>query len=147
MSCNEKCGFSACSCLGVVISLIFGTLVAVLFALNLIPLINTVVWIVFGLAVLILLLLVLGVFLGAVTLSGALRKCLCKNALCLLTGVIGTIISAIVALSIVLNPALILVVIFTGILAFFFALMTIGLIAFIKCIICMLCSRLMNDSD
>lgn len=135
MSHNERSCFGACSCLGLVISLFFGAIVGVLFALDYIPFITTIVWVVFGLAVLTLILLVAGVYLGAVSFPDVLKRCLSANALCLLAGTIGTILAAIVALSVVLNPALLAVDFIISILAFFFALMIIGLISLIYCIV------------
>lgn len=140
MSWNEKCGFSACSCLGIVISIIFATVIAVLFAFGLIPLIFIGIWIALGLAVLFLILLVIGIYSAATCPHNLLQRCICKNALCLLVAIIGTIITAIVALSIILIPVLISSIIIIAILAFFFSLMIIGLVAFIGCLICKLCS-------
>lgn len=133
MSCNRN--FDACGSIGIVISVVIGALVAVLFNLGFIPGITTVVWVVFGLSVLTLILLVWGAYLSAVSIPGVLRICVSRNGICLLAGIIGTLISAIIALSIVLVPASILITIFIGIFAFFFALMIIGLIALLRCII------------
>jgi len=136
--CHHKCRFTACSCLGVGISILVGAVVGVLFAFGLIPFITTIVWVVFGLAVLTLIFLVAGIFLSATGCckSEALQKCTIRNTPCLLAGIIGTIISAIIALSIVLTPALIVVIVFIAILGFFFSLMIIGLIAYLSCITC-----------
>lgn len=141
MSCNDKCGFRACSCIGVLISIVFGALIGVLFAFDYITFISTIVWIVFGLGVLNLLFLIIGVYLAAVTFPDLLKRCCCANAICWLAGIIGTIIAAIVALSIVLDTALLAVIIVIAIMAFFFALMLIGLIAIVQCIVCNLCGR------
>ena len=140
MSCKDKCGFSACGCLGIVISIVFAAIIAVLFAFGLIPFIVTVTWIAFGLAVLALIILIIGIYSAALCPHNALQKCICRNAICLLAAIIGTIISAIAALAIVLIPIFISVIILVAIGAFFFALMMIGLIAFISCIVCRLCS-------
>ncbi|HOJ48593.1 MAG TPA: hypothetical protein PLD48_06985 [Bacillota bacterium] len=133
MSCKKN--FDACGSIGILISIVFGALIAVLFNLGLITFLNIAVWIVFGLSVLFLILLVAGVYLSAVSIPGVLRYCVSKNGLCLLAATIGTLISAIVALSIVLNPASILITIFIAVFAFFFALMIIALIALLRCII------------
>jgi len=136
---SRNCGFRACESIGLIISIVFGVLVAALFASGLIPFITTAVWILFGLAVLFLVFLVSGVYFAALSVAPALQKCICKNALCLLAGTIGTIISAIVALSIELVFTLIAVIVIIGFLAFFFALMILGLIALIRCIVDKLC--------
>ncbi len=117
------------------VSIVFGVLVAVLFNLGLIPGITTIVWIVFGLSVLALILLVWGGYLSAVSIPGILRICISRNGVCLLAGIIGTLISAIIALSITLVTSSILITVFIGIAAFFFALMIIALIALLRCII------------
>jgi len=150
MSCDrrcDKCDFTACSCLGVVISIVFGAAIGVLFAFRFIPAIVTAIWIAFGLAVLALIILTACVLLGAVSRTRAIRKCCCRNTTCLLVGIFGTIISAIVLLAIVLNPAIILIITFVAIGAFFFSLMIIGLIALISCITCEQCSRITEGED
>jgi len=140
MSCNNKCDFSSCSCIGILISVIFGAIVGVLFAFGFIPFIQVATWIAFGLGVLFLILLILGVYLSAVTGSNPLSRCLCKNTSCLLAGIFGTIIATIAALSIVLTPVFISVITLVAIGAFFFSLMVIGIIGFINCIVCRMCS-------
>ncbi|MPN25107.1 hypothetical protein SDC9_172514 [bioreactor metagenome] len=139
MSCSGGCKFSACSCLGVVISIIFGAVIGVLFAFDLIPFITTALWIVFGLGVLALIFLLIAVLVGAATGSPALSKCLCSNALCLLVGTIGTIVSSVIALSFVLEATSIFAAAIVAIVAFFLAFMLIGLIAMIACIASELC--------
>jgi hypothetical protein len=133
MSCDKK-GFDACGSIGLVVSIVFGALIGVLFNLGLIPFIVTTVWIVFGLAVLALILLVWGVYLASVSPPGVLRICVDRKGLCLLAGIIGTLIFSIVALSITLTTT-ILITIIIAILAFFFALMLLAIIALLRCII------------
>jgi hypothetical protein len=67
---------------------------------------------------------------------GVLLKCLRQHAACLLTGIIGTIISAIIIISIAIVTSSLLVQIFVAILAFFFAFMITELISFIICLSC-----------
>lgn len=141
MNCNrnEKCGFSSCSCLSIVISIVFGAIVGIAYAYRIIPCILVSVWIAFILGILALILLAVSVFIAAVTAPNALSKCLCGNAACLLAGIFGTIISALIVLSIVLNHTCILAVTLVAIGAFFFSLLVIGLIAYIYCIVCRMC--------
>ena len=136
--CDDNCSFNAFSGLGIVISVMFGAIIAILFAFDFIPGIVTSTWIAFGLGVLSLVILVIGVFLAAVTGPNALSKCLSRNTTCFLIGIIGTIISSLAALSIVLDTTFISVIILVAIGAFFFSLMIIGLIALINCIVCKL---------
>lgn len=141
MSCNSsRCRFNACSCCGILISVIIAAIVAVLFAFYLIPFIEVIVFIALGLAVLTFIILIIGIFLTAVTLSIPLQKCVCKNALCMLVGIIGTIILAIIALAFPLIPSLVFSIIVIALGAFFFALMIIGLLVFVVCLLCKLCS-------
>lgn len=137
---SKSRGFRACDTIGLIISIVFGALVAALFASGLIPFITTAVWILLGLAGLLLIFLVSGLYLAASSSdSSSLRKCICKSALCLLAGTIGTIILAIIALSVELITTSVIVIVIIGLLAFFFALMVLGIISFIRCIVGKLC--------
>lgn len=140
MNCN-RCGFTACSCIGIIISIIFSVIIGLLFAFGFIPGIVISTWIAFGLSILTLIFLMLLVLTNAAKPSEALKKCLCNNTACLLTGIFGTIISSLAALSIVLTPEFISVIVLVAIGAFFFMLMIIGLIAIISCIVCNFCSN------
>ncbi|NCA67894.1 MAG: hypothetical protein EOM87_07525 [Clostridia bacterium] len=108
----------------------------VLFAFGLIPFIQIAVWIAFGLSVLTLILLVVGVLLGAVTAPGILSKCLCNNLVCLLVGIFGTLLVSLAALSIVLTPAFVLVTALVALGAAFFTILIISIICFIACFLC-----------
>lgn len=121
--------------LSIIISILFGAIIGILFAFGFIPGIVIATWISFGLAVLTLIFLVTGVFLGAVTRSQILWRCLRAKTEFLLVGIVGTLITSLAALSIILLPS-ISVIILVAIGAFFFALMIIGLIFLIKCIVC-----------
>jgi len=137
----DRCNCKACSCIGLIISIVFAAIIGTLFALNLITSIVVSVWIAFGLGVLGLIILTTGAFLGAVTFPNALTSCLCKNGNCLLAGAIGTIISALIALSFTLSSTGVFAIIIIILLAFFFALMIVALVALLSCIICRMCSR------
>lgn len=139
MSFSGKYHSEGCCLIGVVISIIVGIIIGILFAFGFIPNIVTAVWIAFGFAVLTLIFLVVAVFLAVYTESKILIKCLKRNISCLLVGIIGTLIFALAALSIVLNPAFVTVVILIGLGAFFTSLMLILLICFILCIVDKLC--------
>ena len=135
MECNNENPISVCSFFSVIISVLAGAIIGVLYALCFIPFITTAVWIAFGLGVLALIFLVAGVFLAAVLQPYALIKCLRGNSTYLLVGIIGTILSALAALSIVLIPFCIPAITLIAIGAFFFTLMIFGLINFIICIV------------
>jgi len=135
VSYNGKYNSTACGFIGVLTSIAIGVIIGILFALGFIPNIVTAVWIAFGLAVLTLVILVIAVFLAVYTESKILSKCLKRHISCLMAGILGTLISALAALSIVLNPAFISVVILVGIGAFFTSLMIISLVLFVLCIV------------
>lgn len=141
MGCNEKCSFNACSCTGILISIVIGAIFGLLYAFGLLPGIVVAAWIAFGLAVLAITGLVAGVFVAAVHPVSPLSKCLCKNTTCLLAGIIGTILTTLVLLSVALSPGFLAVIILVAIAAFFFTLMTIGIIKFIQCIVHKLCTH------
>jgi len=137
----DGCSFNACSCLGIIISVVFGAIVGVLFAFGFIPFIETAAWIALGLGVFSLIVLIAASFLAGITAPNPLSSCLCGNAACLLAGIIGTIIASIIALSIVLDPAFISVIALVAIGALFFALMIVGLISLICCIASRACAQ------
>ncbi len=121
-------------CIGVLLSLIAGIIAGVLFAFHVFTFLPVGVWIVLGIAVLTLIFVELALIFGALSFTNPLNECLRRGIRCLLIGIFGTIILAIILLSILLTistPVIILV----GLLAFFFVLMVISLIALIRCII------------
>lgn len=133
---SEKHTFEACGCLGIIISIIAGAVVGILFAFGLIPLVGASIIAALGLGVLALIFLLASVLLAAMTAPNALSKCLCKNIVCLLVSIFGTILSALSALSVILLPIFLAVIALVAVTAFFFTLMIIQLIAFIYCIVC-----------
>lgn len=141
MGCRNRCGFTACGCLGVVISIVFGAIVGVLFAFGFIPNIVTVAWIAFGLSVLTLIFLMVAALITASGRTCILAKVLCTNGICLLISTVASILIALAALAIVLTPAFISVITLVALGAFFVALMTLSLMAFIANIICESCGR------
>lgn len=140
MDCNRKCSLG-CSCAALVISAVFAAVVGVLFYFRYISFIVTAVWIAFGLGVLILILLFASLVYAATHPCWILPGCLCARGGCLLLGSVGTVVSALAALSIALSPRLIFDVILVSVGAFFTALMLLALIALLLCIICALCGR------
>jgi len=126
--------FSICGCFGVIVSVVVGALVGIVFAFGLIPLVGASILAAFGLAVLALVFLLVCVLLSAMTPPNVLSKCLCKNIVCLLVSIFGTIFATLSALSVVLLPIFIAVIGLIAVTAFFFTLMIIELIAFIYCI-------------
>jgi len=136
---SQQNNSTVCCIIGILIGLIIGIIIGVLFAFGYIPYITTAVWIAFGLAALSLIIIVAAVLLAVSTNSKLLAKCLKHNITCLIVGTLGTLISALAALSIELNTAYLSVAILIGIGAFFTSLMLIALIIFILCIVDNLC--------
>ncbi len=134
MNSSGKCFNITWCCIGIFISLIVGIIIGVLFAFHVFTSLITAVWILLGIAVLTLIFVELALIFGALSFTNPLNECLRRGIRCLLIGIIGTIIIAIILLSITLTIS-IPVIILVGLLAFFFTLMIISLIALIRCII------------
>lgn len=134
MNSSVKCFNLAWCCIGIFISLLVGIIVGVLFAFNVFASLETGVWIVLAIAVLTLIFVELALIFGAISFTNPLNECLRRGIRCLLIGIFGTIILAIILLSIGIIICL-PVIIIVGLLAFFFTLMIISLIALIRCII------------
>ena len=137
MSCRHSCENVGNTCLELFISLVLAVAVGVLFAYALIPGIVTGIWIVFGLAVLNLILLIVGLYTASIFRRSSLGRCLfCKGQI-FLAGIIGTILLALVLLSIqtFIVPTSILIAAIVAIGAFFAALMGVELVVFLTCLI------------
>ena len=135
--CNRNS--TACSFLGILMSIVLGALVGVLYAFCQIPYLTTGLWIMLGLGVFSFLFLFIGLYLAANTAFIALSKSLCKHVICMLIGIIGTIISALILLAAPLNFAYISNIVIVSVGAFFLALLIIELINFVICIARKMC--------
>jgi hypothetical protein len=140
MDCRKNC-LIACGCINLTISTIFAAAIGILFFFNYIPSIVTAIWISFGLGVLSLILLFVGLLGASANPCRILSRCLCARGGCLLVGSIGTIVSALTALAIVLNPSWILTVILVAIGAFFTAMMLVALFSILMCFVCAQCGH------
>lgn len=114
----------------IALSIIFGIIVGALFFMGFITGIETVIWIVFGLAVLNYILFLMIDLLD----SEHLRTCKCKYLTGIFVGIIGTIILSIVALGIVLSVGSIISSIVAAIGGFFVAFMFINILLFLLCL-------------
>lgn len=114
----------------IALSIIFGIIVGALFFMGFITGIETVIWIVFGLAVLNYILFLMIDLLD----SEYLRICKCKYLTGIFVGIIGTIILSIVALGIVLSVGSIISSIVAAIGGFFVAFMFINILLFLLCL-------------
>lgn len=110
-----------CSCqLGAIIaSVILGVVTAFLQITGMITVAPVFLWVVFGIAV-----VYLGILLLAAALSGGedVSGCLCTTLNVLLTGILGTVLFAVVLLAVGIVATSILSAILVGILLFFFSL-------------------------
>lgn len=123
-----------CNCdngclLATVISIFLGAIIGVLFYFGLISAFVIGTWIAFGIAMLAL--------IGLVAIANNRNNniCICAYGRCLLAGIIGTIISAIIALAIELSVASIISAIVAAALGLFFTLLIIAIVLFIRCLI------------
>jgi|GEM_PF-6834361 hypothetical protein len=145
MNCN--CG---CSCpypcynysiiLDVFVAFVLAITVGLLYYFALIPTFEIALWILLGLAGLLLILYALGNFAASFNPQSALAKCLCLYGQYLLIGIIGTIIALIAAFSAVIIPLSVAAAIIIGIVVLFAVIMIIELIRFFNCVRCRYCN-------
>lgn len=134
MNCRNSnpCGFSACGALGLITSVIFGVIVSILLATDVIPFILASVWIDLGLGVLTLIFLFIGVDIASVNQRSPLYKSLRGEINWLLSGTIGTILSALSLVTVAETIGTIPLIVLVGIDAFFLSLMVIGWISLLN---------------
>lgn len=114
----------------IALSIIFAIIVGVLFFMGFITGITTVIWIVFGLAVLNYIIFLI---ISALDIE-KIRECKCRYLTGIFVGIIGTIILSIVALGIVLSTGSIISSIVAAIGGFFVAFMFINILLFFICV-------------
>ncbi|MEA4895719.1 MAG: hypothetical protein VB064_10715 [Oscillospiraceae bacterium] len=140
MNCDRGC--NPCGiCLSVLVAVIAATIVALLFAFDMIPSIVTVLWIMFGFAALMLIFLVVGLFASSLGWRSILGCCLCCNGSVLLAAIIGTIITTIIALSITLVITDIFAIVLIALATFFVALLVLEFIQLLSCLLNGVCCR------
>ena len=132
--CNERNNNCACGFLPILYSVVFAAAIGVLFSLGLIPFIEIATWITLCLSVILLVLLLIFLYNNAGYSCSITSWCLRRSKRHLLAGIIGSLIASIAALSIVLTPIFLSVVILVAIGAFFFMLMITGIINFTRCL-------------
>lgn len=133
MKTDKKC---ACGCgiIGTVLGIIFGIIVASLFAAGSTPLIVTAIWIAFAVAGATLILLMIMLPISACGTCMRLVICLKRSLTCLLIGTIGTVVTSIAALAIVLEITAMSMIFLIGLGTFFFTMLLSGLVSFFKCL-------------
>lgn len=131
-SCNRT-GLTICEIVGIILSVIAGVTAGILFSLGLIPLAENLI-----IVALIIAGLSLVILLGAIISGkgyGGYSKCVCKSGLFVLTGAIGTLISATLAITTGFTITLIASIIFVAFSAFFLVLLIAALICLFTCLI------------
>lgn len=142
MSCScNKCGFSACKCVGIAIGIIFGILFAIAGSLGFLVNLEIIAFTVLALAFIVLILAVIAYYIAASSGQGIVADCVCENGLCLFAGALGTILSILFLIIADIPLFSIASLVFLAIAAFFFALMIVALIAFVYCLICRTCGH------
>lgn len=115
--------------------IIFGAIVGVLFASELIPDMSVALFTALGLSGLGFILVFVSAIVSGCAACCALGKCLRRHISCLFAGIFGTLLFSVVLFSIVLNPLSLTVQVLVAIFAFFFAFLVTELIGFISCLI------------
>ncbi len=129
-----RCG---CGVAGTVLGVIFGIIVASLFAAGLTPLIINAIWVALGIGgAALIYILVLSALSSCGNLCCNLEKCLCRNIKCLLAGSLGTILSVLVLTAISLEITSTAVTVLVGIGTFFLIFLIASLVSFVKCLAC-----------
>ncbi len=129
---NTNCCFkSSCIFFGIIVSILVGVVGAFLTFSAVITATPAFLWVLFGIAVVYL--LVLPAALAIIRGTGT-RICICSVLPALLTGIIGTIIASLVLLGITFAATSILGAIITGALLAFFALIIAATSCLVKCV-------------
>ena len=133
-NCNKSCICGGCKLVGTILGIIVGVIIGIIFSLGYTSLIATGIWIAFGLATFFLLYILGALLFGLCSGScSIIVSCIRQNLGCLLTGIVGTILTTLAALSVSLDTASIAIILLVGLGAFFFTFLIVGIISFIKC--------------
>lgn len=139
---NELCPCrSGCGIIGSVLGIVIGIITAIFFALGYIPLILNGIWVALGIggATLLYVLIAPLFILRISSTAGNFVSCFCKYGRCLLIGAIGTVLSALAAVSITLDISVIAIIALIGTGTFFLVFAISALIEFVKCLIAGAC--------
>lgn len=126
IGCNLRCFLAA-----VIAALLVGVVGAVLSFTAVITVTPAFLWVLFGIAVVLLGVLFLT---AAFADSGRLRACLCTNTGYLLTGILGTILASVILLGIPFAATNVFGTVVVGALLFFFAFTVATLACAVKCL-------------
>ncbi len=133
---NNSCVCNGCATTGTILGIIAGIITGILFALGNIPLVFISIWIALATAAFVLIYVLSALFFSSCSEScNKTFVCLRKNIRCLLVGTLGTIITALAALSIVLVTTSIFAIVLVAFSTFFFTFLIVALISLIKCMV------------
>lgn len=123
---------SSCGCLvTVIIGLIFGIIVGYNAFLTLLPGIVTAIWIALGIGLGTLVLLTLISLIAC----GKKEKCICKNGICIAIPAVGTVITAIIGLTITITAESVGIAVLIGLGVLFLTITILNLLRLILCLI------------
>lgn len=132
LNCNCSCNYRySCTGIAVIASIIIGIITAFLRFSAVITLTPAFLWVLFGIAV---------VYLGVTLITSAYtgirenRRCVCQILPFLLTGILGTILAALILLGITFAATSVLGAVIAGALLLFFSLTITSTVCLVKCV-------------
>lgn len=126
IGCNLRCFLAA-----IIVALLVGVVSAVLSFTAVITVTPAFLWVLFGIAVVLLAVLFIT---AAFADSGRLRACLCADTGYLLTGILGTILTSVILLGVPFAATSVLGTVVVGALLFFFTFTVATLACTVKCL-------------
>ena len=105
----------------IILGILFGIVSGLLFYFSLLPVFQTTIFFIFGVSILVLILYVLGIYASNRSSNQDRRNLLSNNTYSIFA-ILGSIITTLIAISIVLVPFNTLIAILVGIIVFFFIL-------------------------
>ncbi len=127
--CSCQCKYD-CVSLAVAASIIIGIIAAILRYTAVIAVTPAFLWVVFGIAIVYLAVLLVS---SAAIRAAGVRDCVCSRLPAVLTGVLGTVLTAVILLAVPFAATSALGAIITGVLLFSFALLITTTACLIKC--------------
>ncbi len=137
----EKMNCFSCNIGSIIISILFGVIIGILFALGFLPFIVIAVFVALGLSIIALVFLFVAILPRSMTeTSNACNCILRRNIGCFLAGIFGTLLSTIAVLSVGVISISIPAIILVAIAAIFFALLINNLIYLFEFLISKSCT-------
>lgn len=127
---NCECSYN-CAGLAIVAAVVIGIITAILTFTATITVTPAFLWVLFGIAVVYLAVLLIA---AATNQKGSARACICSNLRVALTGILGTILFAVVLLAITFAATSLIGAVITGALLAFFTLIVTSVSCLVTCI-------------